>query len=128
MSPIVSEQYQFVIGVDTHAATHTLAVLVAATCSVLDTDTFPTTNRVSTGPWPGSLDAVPRARSPQVDPLLEWCRDLCGGHRSRSSWLVSAGRPGGLRVGLGGAGKNEQQIGESIQVAVALVCYLGHGP
>ncbi len=31
MSPIVSEQYQFVIGVDTHAATHTFAVLAVAT-------------------------------------------------------------------------------------------------
>lgn len=44
MSPIVSEQYEYVIGVDTHAATHTLAVLAAATGSVVATDTFPTTN------------------------------------------------------------------------------------
>lgn len=43
MDLIVSEQYQFVIGVDTHTATHTLAVLTAATGSVIDTDTFPTT-------------------------------------------------------------------------------------
>ena len=43
MSPIVSEQYQFVVGVDTHALTHTLAVLTAASGSVIGTDTFPTT-------------------------------------------------------------------------------------
>lgn len=43
MSPIVSELYQFVIGVDTHAATHTLAVLTAANGLVLTTDTFPAT-------------------------------------------------------------------------------------
>lgn len=43
MSPIVSEQYQFVIGVDTHAASHTLAVLAAGTGAVLDNDTFPST-------------------------------------------------------------------------------------
>ena len=43
MSPIVSEQSQFVIGVDTHAASHTLAVLAAGTGAVLDNDTFPST-------------------------------------------------------------------------------------
>jgi transposase len=43
MSPVVSELYQFVIGVDTHAATHTLAVLTAANGLVLATDTFPAT-------------------------------------------------------------------------------------
>lgn len=43
MDLIVSEQYQFVVGVDTHAATHTLSVLTAATGSVIDTDSFPTT-------------------------------------------------------------------------------------
>lgn len=43
MGPIVSEQYQYVIGVDTHAATHTFAVLAAASGAVVDQDTFPTT-------------------------------------------------------------------------------------
>ena len=43
MSPIVSEQYQYVIGVDTHAATHTLAVLAAPSGAIVDQDTFPTT-------------------------------------------------------------------------------------
>ena len=33
---IVAEQYEFVIGVDTHAATHTLSVITAATGAVID--------------------------------------------------------------------------------------------
>lgn len=44
MSPIVSQQYQFVIGVDTHAATHTFAVLKAATGAFIDNHTFPVTS------------------------------------------------------------------------------------
>jgi transposase len=31
MSSIVSDEYEFVIGVDTHAATHSFAVVAAAT-------------------------------------------------------------------------------------------------
>jgi len=42
MSSIVSEQYQFVIGVDTHAATHTFALVAGATRAVLDHAVFPT--------------------------------------------------------------------------------------
>ncbi len=42
MSSIVSEQYQFVIGVDTHAATHTFALVAGATSAVLDHAVFPT--------------------------------------------------------------------------------------
>ena len=34
MSPIVSEQYEFVIGVDTHAATHTFALVAGRDRSV----------------------------------------------------------------------------------------------
>jgi transposase len=43
MGSIVSEQYQYVVGVDTHAATHTFAVLAAPSGAVVDQDTFPTT-------------------------------------------------------------------------------------
>jgi transposase len=43
MSPIVSENYDFVIGVDTHAATHTYALVAGATGAVLDRSVFPTT-------------------------------------------------------------------------------------
>jgi len=39
---IVADIYQFVVGVDTHAATHTFAVLDAGSGQVLATDTFPT--------------------------------------------------------------------------------------
>lgn len=47
MSPIiseqtVSEQYEFVIGVDTHAATHTFALVVAATGALQTQEEFPT--------------------------------------------------------------------------------------
>ena len=40
---IVAEQYEFVIGVDTHAATHTLSVITAATGAVIDQAVFSTT-------------------------------------------------------------------------------------
>lgn len=40
---IVAENYQYVIGVDTHAKTHTYAVITAATGAIIDTATFPTT-------------------------------------------------------------------------------------
>lgn len=38
---IVSHEYQFVIGVDTHARTHALSILVAATGAVVDEEQFP---------------------------------------------------------------------------------------
>lgn len=41
--PIVSEQYTRLVGIDTHAATHTLAVVDAVTGASIDQDTFPTT-------------------------------------------------------------------------------------
>ena len=40
---IVAEQYEFVIGVDTRAATHTLSVITAATGAVIDQAVFSTT-------------------------------------------------------------------------------------
>lgn len=42
MSSIVSDEFEFVIGVDTHAATHTFAVVAAATGAVLAHAVFPT--------------------------------------------------------------------------------------
>ena len=42
MKSIVSLQYQFVIGVDTHAATHTFALVAGATGAVLDHAVFST--------------------------------------------------------------------------------------
>jgi transposase len=44
MGPIVSEQYEFVIGVDTHAATHTFALVAGGTGAVLDRVVFPATS------------------------------------------------------------------------------------
>jgi len=39
---IVAETYQYLVGVDTHAATHTLAVINAGSGALIATDTFPT--------------------------------------------------------------------------------------
>jgi transposase len=41
--PIVTEQYTFVIGVDTHAATHSLALISASTGALVDQSVFPNT-------------------------------------------------------------------------------------
>lgn len=41
--PMVSEQYRMLVGVDTHAATHTLAVVDALTGAEVDQQTFPAT-------------------------------------------------------------------------------------
>jgi hypothetical protein len=41
--PIVAEEYAFVIGVDTHAATHSLALVTATTGAVVDQAVFPNT-------------------------------------------------------------------------------------
>lgn len=40
--PIVADEYAHVIGVDTHARTHTYVVLDTRTGGVVDTATFPT--------------------------------------------------------------------------------------
>jgi transposase len=41
---IVADNYRFVVGVDTHAATHTYALLESPSGKELGTETFPTTN------------------------------------------------------------------------------------
>jgi hypothetical protein len=41
---IVAHAYQFVVGVDTHARTHALSILVAATGAVVDESQFPATD------------------------------------------------------------------------------------
>jgi hypothetical protein len=40
---IVADQYRFVVGVDTHAATHTYALVESPSGKELGTETFPTT-------------------------------------------------------------------------------------
>lgn len=39
---IVADQYDLVVGVDTHAASHTFAILAAGTGALLQTARFPT--------------------------------------------------------------------------------------
>lgn len=41
--PTVSQQYEYVLGVDTHAATHTFALVATATGALLSHAQFPTT-------------------------------------------------------------------------------------
>lgn len=41
---IVAEQYSFVVGVDTHAASHTFAVVAAATAALGPVEVFPSTD------------------------------------------------------------------------------------
>lgn len=43
--PIVAEEYAFVIGVDTHAATHSLALVTATNGAVVDQAVFPNTRQ-----------------------------------------------------------------------------------
>lgn len=90
MSPIVSEHYQYVIGVDTHAATHTLAVLTAATGSVLGTDTFPTTN-------------------PGLDRALAWIGRRTGGTGETGQ--------GGVLVAVEGTGSYGAMLTERAELA-----------
>ncbi|MGL5826261.1 MAG: IS110 family transposase [Nocardioides sp.] len=40
---IVADHYRFVVGVDTHAATHTYAIIESPSGKELGTETFPTT-------------------------------------------------------------------------------------
>ena len=89
MSPIVSEQYQFVIGVDTHAATHTLAVLCAATGAVLHKETFPTS-------------------SPGLGRALGWVARRIGEARAL---IVVEGLAGGAPIKLGGVKRAKERTG-----------------
>jgi hypothetical protein len=77
---IVAHSHPFVIGVDTHARTHTLAVLVAATGELVATEQFPATGAgidraravpMANGPPCGSLKA-----SPPTEPT--WLRQRSG--------------------------------------------------
>jgi hypothetical protein len=76
-SPVrtVAEEYDRVVGVDTHAATHTMTLLIAATGAVVEQRTFPTSvaglrraltwigTAPRTGPvWSSSKAPVPTGR------------------------------------------------------------------
>ena len=51
--PIVADNYEIVIGVDTHAAAHARCVVAAATGAVQDKASFPASRRVLIGPARG---------------------------------------------------------------------------
>jgi hypothetical protein len=87
--PIVAEEYAFVTGVDTHAATHSLSLITAATGAVVDQAVFPTT-------------------PPGLDRALAWIRRGIGG---RSALVVIEG------IGSYGAGLAEHVGGAGLPVA-----------
>jgi hypothetical protein len=76
MSSIVSDEYEFVIGVDTHAATHSFAVVAAATgaCSLMQCfQRAPVVGHGHRAGWLGGLPArrhesSSRARDPSAQP------------------------------------------------------------
>jgi hypothetical protein len=51
---IVAEQFDFVVGIDTHARTHTLPIIHTTTGEELAAETFQQRQRESTGHCPGS--------------------------------------------------------------------------
>lgn len=57
---IIAEEFEFVVGVDTHARTHTYTAVHASTCAVVDTAAFPAT-------------------SPGMDRAIAWIRRRTGG-------------------------------------------------
>ena len=42
---IIAEEFEFVVGVDTHSRTHTFTAVHASTSAVVDTAVFPATSR-----------------------------------------------------------------------------------
>ncbi|WP_024366346.1 IS110 family transposase [Arthrobacter sp. TB 26] len=59
---IIAEEFEFVVGVDTHARTHTFTAVHSATGAVVDTAAFPAT-------------------SPGMDRAITWIRRRTGGER-----------------------------------------------
>ena len=67
---IVAEKYDYVIGVDTHARTHTYAIVHAANGACAVTEAFPTTLPRSPGLWRGRSgipreECWPRSKGPR---------------------------------------------------------------
>ena len=87
--PIVAEQYTFVIGVDTHAATHSLALVSASTGALIDQSVFPNT-------------------PPGLDRALTWITHRIAG---QSALVVIEG------VGSYGAGLADRVIAGGLLVA-----------
>ena len=57
----IADTFDLLIGVDTHAASHTYALINATTGAVADTQDFPTSPAGSDAPWLGS-SVVPETR------------------------------------------------------------------
>lgn len=87
--PIVAEEYAFVIGIDTHAATHALALVTAATGGIVKEAVFPNS--------PAGLDRA-----------LTW---ITGKIDGRSALIVIEG------VGSYGAGLAERAVAAGLLVA-----------
>ena len=94
--PTVSQQYEFVVGVDTHAATHTFALLAAATGACLAHAEFPT-----------SPAGLARAQS--------WLQQRVGEHATQIRTLV-AERMAWLGVVVDPHAVGEEVTGEGARV------------
>lgn len=81
---IVAHAYQFVVGVDTHARTHALSVLVAATGAVVDQSVFPATGAGMSRAiaWVG--------RRTGGDAATLWVIEGVGSYKARLASAVSA--------------------------------------
>jgi hypothetical protein len=93
--PIVSEQHSKVVGIDTHAATHTMAVVEASTGVELDQATFPAT--------PAGLSRAAAWASRRIGEGHAWF--VVEGHRylrRRDCQAVGAVREIGRRAGGNG--------------------------
>ncbi|MBN9633819.1 MAG: hypothetical protein J0H22_01045 [Actinobacteria bacterium] len=97
--PIVAEQYTFVIGVDTHAATHSLSLVNTSTGAVVDQSVFPNT-------------------PPGLDRALTWIINRIDG---QSALVVIEG------VGSYGAGLADRVTAGGLLVAEPLHTQIGCG-
>ena len=95
--PIVAEKYQFVIGVDTHAAGHSFAVIAPATTAVGQEAQFPATaaglSRAVV--WAGRHAGSPDAALVVVEGIGSYGAGVARGSRQRGGRRAG---PGGLRL------------------------------
>jgi len=80
---IVAHAHQFVIGVDTHARTHALSILVAATGAIVDEEQFPATEA-------GMARAIAWAgRRTEGDLATLWVIECAGSYGARLASVVT---------------------------------------
>jgi len=115
---IVAHAHQFVIGVDTHARTHALSILVAATGAIVDEEQFPATEA-------GMARAIAWAgRRTEGDLATLWVIECAGSYGARLASVVT--RAGYQAVeaarmdarGNRGVGKSDPLDARSIATAV----------